>query len=90
VRNDINGKSIDIFFIRKELAEMYRAEEKFQIQKTDDPVEALFAILNCLHSFVFDVKTLKFVIDKPCNPNCLSHELFWLNMLEQTVLFNNH
>jgi hypothetical protein len=85
VKNDIVNTSIDIFCIRRELAELFRAENKFQLQKMDDPVEALFAILNSLHSYVFAVKSLKFIIDRPCNPNCLSHECFWFNMLEQTV-----
>jgi hypothetical protein len=87
VVNDIEKTTVDPFYVRKELSELFSSENKFQLQKMDDPVEVLFVILNCFHSYVFDVKTLKFPIDRPCNPNCLSHEFFWLNILEQTVSF---
>jgi hypothetical protein len=77
--------------LRRELADMFHSDNKFQLQKIDDPSEALFVFLNALHAYVFDVKSLKFIIDRPCNPNCISHEFFWPQILEQTVknYFNN-
>jgi hypothetical protein len=72
--------------VRRELAELFKPENKFKMKAMDDPTEVLFAILNAFHSYVFDVKSLRFSIDRPCDPQCLSHSLFWINILEQIVI----
>ena len=42
---------LDPSYLRIELAELFKKENKFQIKQTADPVEALFAIINSFHSF---------------------------------------
>jgi hypothetical protein len=74
---------IDPFELRKEFGLLYKEEGKFQMNKMNDPVDLLFAILNAFHSYSTNAKSLKYVIDQPCNPPCLAHSLFWINVLEQ-------
>ena len=76
-------KIIDPCHLRKELANLFKEDGKFGLNSMDDPVEALFVILNAFHSYSMNAGSLKYVIDKPCNPLCLSHNLFWINILEQ-------
>jgi hypothetical protein len=76
-------KYINPSHLRAELADLFKEDKKFQLNSMDDPVEALFVILNAFHSYAINAGSLKYIIDKPCNPNCLSHELFWINILEQ-------
>jgi len=49
----------------------------------NDPVDLLLAIFNSFHSYSTKAKSLKYVIDRPCDPICISHNLFWINLLEQ-------
>jgi hypothetical protein len=76
-------KHIDPVEFRRELAKLFQSEGKFQMCKMDDPVEVLFGILNAFHSYSSNANSLKYIIDKPCNPPCLAHTLFWINILEQ-------
>lgn len=79
---------IDPFNLRRELSELFKGDNKFRLNSMDDPAELLFAILNAFHSYIFDVKSLRFSIERPCDPQCLSHSYFWINLLEQTVIIN--
>jgi hypothetical protein len=85
VKFEENIRDLNPVNLRREFADLFHGDNKFQLQKTDDPGEVIFAILNALHSYVFDVKSLKFILDRHCNPSCLSHEHFWPNIIEQTV-----
>jgi hypothetical protein len=76
-------KYINPIHLRAELADLFKEDNKFRLNSMDDPVEALFVFLNAFHSYSINAGSLKYIIDRPCNPNCLSHELFWINILEQ-------
>lgn len=77
------NRCIDPRDMRRELSNLFRPDNKFQMNKMDDPVEVLFAFLNSFHSYAVDAKSLKYIMEKPCNPNCLAHNYFWINLLEQ-------
>jgi hypothetical protein len=53
----------------------------------DDPVEVLFSLINLFHSYSIGLKELKYVVDKPCEPQCTAHSLFWINIFEQYVKY---
>lgn len=76
-------KNINPSHLRSELADLFKEDNRFKLNSMDDPVEALFVFLNSFHSYSINAGSLKYIIDKPCNPNCVSHELFWINILEQ-------
>jgi hypothetical protein len=77
------GRIIDPHALRAELAYLFKEDNRFKMNTMDDPVEVLFVILNAFHAYSIDAHSLKYVVDKPCNPPCLSHKLFWINILEQ-------
>ena len=45
-----NNELISIEPVRVSLAELFQSRRKFLLEHPDDPVDALFAILNCFHS----------------------------------------
>ncbi len=86
VNNEVKSeqfKFIEPYSLRQELAALFKDDGKFQLNTMDDPVEALFAILNSFHSYAVNAGSLKYIVEKPCDPYCLSHELFWINIFEQ-------
>lgn len=48
-RSDI--KKIDITKLRMTLAEVFQNRRKFLIDQPDDPIDCLFAFINCVHSY---------------------------------------
>jgi hypothetical protein len=89
VKFEENVRDLNPANLRREFSDLFHGDGKFQLQKIDDPGEVIFAILNSLHAYVFDVKSLKFILDRPCNPSCLSHEHFYPSILEQIVSVSN-
>ena len=77
------NRFIDPNPLRAELAHLFKEDKRFKLNSMDDPVEAFFVILNAFHAFAHDASSLKYIFEKPCNPVCLSHSLFWVNILEQ-------
>ncbi len=71
--------------VRSELANLFRYEKKFQMERMHDPAEVLFSLINALHTYTFGM-TLRFPIEDTCLPTCISHSHFWINLLEQTVI----
>ena len=43
--------TLDPFILRKELADLFKEDNKFQLKQMADPVEAFFSIINSFHSF---------------------------------------
>lgn len=78
-----NDITIDPNELRKEIAELFQEERKFQLNKMNDPIDLFQFLLNSFHSYSTNAKSLKYEIDKACNPQCLSHKAFWINLLEQ-------
>jgi len=76
---------LDPFEFRMELAKLFQSEGRFKMGKMEDPIEALLAIINAIHSYSIGEKHLK-ECDKPCNPSCLAHQLFWINIYEEEVI----
>ena len=75
---------LDPYNFRRELANLFKLEGRFKLKKMEDPIEALLAIINALHSYSVEEKGLK-ECDKVCNPLCMAHKLFWINIYEQEV-----
>lgn len=80
-----NFKVLDPKEFRNELAEFYKAEQKFEIEKMDDPVELFYALLRALHNHSLNHFSMKSPTEKPCNPPCPSHKSFWINIVEQDI-----
>jgi len=80
-----NEEPLDPYEFRRELANLYRREGKFRLKRMEDPIEALLAINNAIHSYSIGLNSLK-ECDKPCNPQCIAHKLFWINIYEQEVI----
>lgn len=74
-------KFIDPIDFRRELDNLFREEKKFRMKSMGDPVDLFFVILNSFHSY--RSSSLKYIHETPCNPPCLAHSLFWINLLEQ-------
>jgi len=80
---------LDIYKFRRELGLLYKAEKRFCLRRMEDPIEALLAIINAFHSYSLKEKSLK-ECDKPCNPVCIVHKLFWINIFDQDVSYINY
>jgi hypothetical protein len=78
-----HGRIIDPSSLRYELSQLFMEDNRFKMNTMDDPVEVLFVILNAFHAYSIDAHSLKYVSDKSCNPICMSHKLFSINLLEQ-------
>jgi hypothetical protein len=76
-------KFIDPTQFRKEFALLFKEDRKFEMYLMGDPVDLFFAILNSFHADAINSNSLKYISEKPCNPQCFSHSLFWINILEQ-------
>jgi hypothetical protein len=42
-----------------------------------------------MHTYIFNVSSLKFIVEKKCQPLCISHSLFHMEVLEQIVIIYN-
>ena len=48
---NLKGKPpIEIGKLRKSISDFFQSRRKFLLEHPDDPVDSLFAILNCFHS----------------------------------------
>ena len=73
---------IDITDLRKELAYIYEKTGEFEINRPADSMEALIALLNCIHTSEVLKKTDASNII--CTPRCASHRAFEL-LVEETL-----
>lgn len=71
---------------RKELAKFFETENRFKIQTNDDPIELLFFIINCLHSYSIKAFSLKNKSGIKCKPDCVAHKNIWLELVEEHVI----
>ena len=74
---------IDVKELRKSIELLYKGENLFKMGQNGDPADLLFLFLNSIHSYYMKAHSLKYSIEKECNPLCPSHEFFWLNLVQQ-------
>ena len=83
-----NERIINVYELRKSLEELYKGEGLFKIGQSGDPADLIFLFLNAFHSYFMLAHSLKFSIEKECNPLCISHQYFRFNLIQQNQCMN--
>lgn len=89
--DSLSQSVLDPTTFRSLLAVEFKKSKLFEMNQQGDPVELLSILLNAFHSVAFDGCNTIAENEEKCDPVCISHLLFKINLTEKKQCINcNH
>ena len=69
--------------LKKEIIDLYN--NKFVVK---DPIDVIYIYINSLHNYILDLEDFTDINENECDKECLAHNLFFINLVEQSYCLN--
>ena len=69
--------------LKKEIIDLYN--NKFVVK---DPIDVIYIYINSLHNYILDSEDFTDINENECDKECLAHNLFFINLVEQSFCLN--